>query len=99
MIPSIVKQFSTNFGGWVIGSGCQENPKDWDVLIPFSEWNRAAHLIPKDAKPNTFGGWKFTVDGVDIDVWPGELSFICNQAKFTEAWCPATGRRIKRSDQ
>jgi len=37
-------------------------------------------LIPKDAKPNTFGGWKFNVmmDGyqITIDVWPGDLGWL-----------------------
>jgi len=37
---------------------------------------RGRHADPKDAKPNTFGGWKFNVmmDGlqITIDVWPGD---------------------------
>ena len=65
-LPRMVMAFTHNFGGWIVGSAADPNnlfPRDIDVIIPFSRWREAAHLIPPDAKPNTFGGWKFKDNG------------------------------------
>ena len=95
--PVIVAALCTNFESWVVGSSANPDnvsPRDWDILVPLSQWNRACHLIPKDARPNSFGGWKFTENGVEVDVWPGELSFVANQGKFKWAWNTASNRRL-----
>lgn len=49
-------------------------PNDWDLLVPFARWNTVALLVPKGARPNKFGGWRFTLDsGQEVDVWPGSV--------------------------
>jgi hypothetical protein len=63
-------------------------------VIPFSHWKDAAMLIPKDAKVNTFGGWKCVSEGVEVDVWPGDLGWLMTNSAFTYAWHPRTGTRI-----
>jgi hypothetical protein len=51
-----------------------ENAKDWDVMVTeLDNWYDIALLIPKDATVNSFGGWKFKDNGVEVDVWPESL--------------------------
>lgn len=61
---------------WLVGSALtKDNPPDWDIVVPYNQWYRAAFLIPEDARPNKFGGWRFQVDGTQIDMWPGDVAF------------------------
>lgn len=62
--PKIVTALCYSHEAWICGSAIfNENPRDWDIVVPFENWFGAAFLIPKDAIPNSFGGWKFTSDG------------------------------------
>lgn len=98
-MPKIVCALTHNHDAWVVGSAADPqnaNPRDYDVQVPFSEWGKAAHLIPADAKPNAFGGWKCVSDGVEVDVWPGELGWIMRQNRSRWAWHPSSGVRLKK---
>ena len=98
-VPKFVANICTNQEAWVVGSAADplsSSPRDWDVLVPFHTWHLVASFVPSDARPNSFGGWKFEVDGVEIDVWPGDLAFICRQCAFRWAWNPSLGIRIKQ---
>lgn len=93
-LPAIVKKLTHGFDAWVVGSAADPNnddPKDYDVQVPFSTWGQACLLIPKDAVPNSFGGFRFEDDGMSIDVWPGELGWIFQRPACKWAWHPASG--------
>jgi hypothetical protein len=86
------------------------SPRDYDVVVPFYNWGPAAALIPEDARPNTFGGWKCVVrfgykEGVsrklkqavnwaEIDVWPGDIGWLFQRPMCNWAWHPASGTRL-----
>lgn len=85
MLPRVVYQMSVN-GALIVGSYakflCGEKdiePNDFDLIVPIEKWQIIALLIPKNAKPNKFGGWRFMVkeyngdEMVEVDVWPGSL--------------------------
>lgn len=63
-------------GAFIVGSyakylaGEDVEPNDIDLLVPLKDWQKIALLIPENAKPNKFGGWRFFVDDIEIDVWP-----------------------------
>jgi len=69
-------------------------------MVPFAHWKDAAMLIPKDAVPNTFGGWKIRikrrVSTVVVDVWPGDLAWVLTNSASHWAWHPRTGVRIEK---
>jgi hypothetical protein len=84
------------------------------VLIPFRGWQKAAQFVPLKAKPNTFGGWKFTVNewtgeglpvgglmlrDVEIDLWPGDLDAYMMSALAIWAWHPVSGIRIGKEQR
>lgn len=97
--PKLVCSLVYGHNAWVVGSGAKEgseNPRDWDVLVPFQNWFEACFLIPKNAYPNTFGGWKCETDEGFVDVWPGDLGsfFLLSAAKF--AWHPKSGIRLEK---
>jgi hypothetical protein len=95
--PKLVCALAYGHDAWVVGSGAKEDnadPRDWDVLVPFSEWFAAAMLIPKDAVPNAFGGWKCMSDGKEIDVWPGDLGYLLSLSPMSVAWHPKSGTRV-----
>ena len=81
--PALVRTFCLNHSGWLIGGAAKalinkeaiSSIKDWDVMIPFSEWHQACLLIPVTAFSNKFGGWKIVSKGREtkIDVWPDSL--------------------------
>lgn len=83
--PSNVVQLLQNFDCWLVGSAANpqnENPKDYDILCPFHNWHQACLVIPDDAIPNRFGGWKFG----NIDLWPGDLSWFATVPAFKYAY-------------
>lgn len=104
-LPDIVLALTHNFDAWIIGSAADpkiNNPRDIDVVVPHSNWNDAAYLIPKDAIVNSFGGWKFKAEnGVEVDVWPGELSWLLVNRQLNWLWQPRFDARFSRinSDQ
>lgn len=91
-IPRFVKIVCFLHKGWIVGSSAKpdnfEASKDIDIIVPFSEWSKVACLIPKTARPNSFGGWKFTEDDREIDVWPGEFHDILWVQKMNYIYNP-----------
>ena len=76
MLPRTVYLMCTH-GGLLVGSiakkimGDDIKTNDYDILVPLEKWQTIALMIPEDAKPNKFGGWRFTDDkDNEIDVWP-----------------------------
>lgn len=51
-----------------------ETCNDFDLLVPLEDWQKIALMIPENAKPNKFGGWRFKDDKEnEIDVWPDTI--------------------------
>lgn len=97
--PKLVLSLAHAHDAWLVGSAADpENllPRDYDMVVPYSEWQKACMLIPKDAKPNTFGGWKCTCNGVEVDVWPGELGWIMQRPRTKYALHIASGVLLKK---
>ncbi len=60
-------------------------PNDWDLLVPLEKWQTIALLIPEDAQPNKFGGWRFKTDkGIEVDVWPDSVTNYLTNCKSTK---------------
>ena len=81
ILPRLVYQMCVH-GAFIVGSQakrlCGESieaaESDFDLLVPLEKWQTVSMLIPMDAKPNKFGGWRFEDDkGNEIDVWPDTL--------------------------
>ncbi len=67
-------------GAYIVGSyancliGTRKEFKDYDLIVPPEKWYVVSLLIPKDAKINSYGGWKFTdLDNNNIDIWPSSI--------------------------
>ena len=100
--PRLVIKLAHLHEAWVVGSAADpaKDPaasRDVDVLVPFSHWPAAALLVPADAKPTMFGGWKFTTDGREVDLWPGDLAWLATNAKFQHAVQLKHGIRLSRT--
>lgn len=106
--PEIVVALCWNHSAWVVGSAAQymagrvlKRPRDLDILVPFSEWDRASVLIPRGTPSNTFGGFKLSAkypDGEDVhvDIWPGDLTTLLARASMeVEAFHPMSSRYVK----
>ena len=97
ILPELVSKLCYAHDGWIVGGAAKsESPKDYDVVIPFARWAKAAMLIPRDAKANSFGGWKCVSEGVDLDVWPCDLAALMKNAAVTDLWHPQSGARFAR---
>jgi len=92
--PTLVCALVYGHDAWIVGSAAKrdvENPRDYDVLVPFKNWNAACFLIPPDATCNSFGGWKCnTSEGIEVDVWPGDLGALMTHDVMKYAWHPKT---------
>lgn len=96
-LPKFVSKICYAASAWIVGGGArEENPRDWDVAVPFAHWKVAAMLMPPDAKPNSFGGWRVVVDDKKIDVWPCDLADLLTNAKMADLWHPQSGARYTR---
>jgi hypothetical protein len=98
-LPRLVLSLTHNHDAWIIGGAANpdnETPRDYDIIVPFYEWGPASSLIPPNATPNSFGGWKCISDGIEVDVWPGDLGWIMQRPKCVWTWHPKTGIRIKQ---
>ena len=96
-LPELVAKLCYSCDGFIVGGGAvQDDPRDYDVVIPFSEWNNAAMLIPETARPNSFGGWECKSEGYQVDVWPAELSKLMTYHKMTALWHPKSRSKYKK---
>jgi len=98
-LPRLARLICSNSNAWLVGSSADpknNNPKDYDIAVSFSSWPEVALLIPKDAKPTLFGGWKFKSDKKEIDVWPAEIIniFMCSKCEWM--WQPMRNIRIQK---
>lgn len=98
-LPELVCKLCYAHGGWIVGGGAvQDSPKDYDIAVPFGQWQAAAMLIPREARPNPFGGWKVASEGIDVDVWPCEVGELMTNRMVKELWHPQSGARFSRGD-
>ena len=97
-LPELVIKLTHAHDAWIVGGAADPNKeeiRDYDVQVPFSEWGKACMLIPKDATRNTLGGFKCISEGIEVDVWAGELGWIMQKPMCEWAYHPASGIRIK----
>jgi len=91
MLPRVVYQMTVH-GAYIVGSFAKklcgediEVNNDFDLLVPLEKWQTVALLIPNDARPNKFGGWRFKTDfqggEVEVDVWPDTLDNYLRNCK------------------
>lgn len=88
-IPVEVKDILITTEGWLVGNSPQNLiegtiPKDYDIIVPSREkfQNSMLMLHGFDYGFNTYGGLKFQLDEIKIDIWCEELShFLLNANK------------------
>ena len=97
--PKLVLAMTHAHNAWLVGSAANpenNNPRDYDVVVPYSEWQKACMLIPSDAKPNHFGGWKCISEGKEVDIWPGDVAWLMQRPQTTYVWHLLSGIRWKK---
>lgn len=71
---------------------------DIDVFVSPNHWPKASRSIPETATPNKLGGWRFSVGGIDFDVWPDTPERIMTEDKCNLALSLCTGTLLRRED-
>lgn len=95
-LPTLVRQLGLYCDAWLVGGAVDEvTPKDYDVVIPYSQWNNACMFLPKQIEFNTYGGIKCVSDGFSIDVWTDDLSLFKSNS-FSVAMHINSGNIIER---
>lgn len=97
--PTLVCQLTMTCEAWIVGSAAKVDidltqVRDFDVMVPHAYWYHAAQLIPKDAKPTIFGGWECLSEGLQVDVWPDDLSRLLIDSHTSCAWQPRYNTRV-----
>lgn len=98
--PELVTRLTTSCEAWIVGSAAMatcKNPRDYDVFVPAKYWQTASMILPKNAVLNRMGGLKCISEGVEVDVWTGDMHDFLASEYFKAAYNPRTGVRIKRS--
>lgn len=95
-LPNLIKSILLTSEGWLVGSGPENmiyggHTRDYDILVPSRELYQitCAQLRTYDPKVslNTFGGLKFKLNNLEIDLWPEELGhFIMTAIKCKYAY-------------
>lgn len=92
-LPALVRSFCFSNEGWIVGSGAKwlldlrtEPPRDFDVLIPFYTWGIACRSIPEGSLTNSHGGVKIRSDGLEVDVWAGDIGWFLAQVPLPPAY-------------
>ncbi len=49
--------------------------------MPLEKWQTIALLIPMNAKPNRYGGWRFIDHETEVDVWPDTIEHYLSTCK------------------
>lgn len=79
-IPKEVLILCKDFGAFIVGGSCdyllgeKDDFRDIDVIVPLCKWNNAVYYIPNNAVKNSFGGFKFVSNNIEVDVWCQDLS-------------------------
>lgn len=98
LLPALVRAMTTTSSAWIVGGAARADwtgEGDIDVIVPLAKWHRVAPFLPKESRPNSFGGWRFKVDGKEIDVWPDTLMRLASHpSSFQGAWHPSSGVRL-----
>lgn len=100
VLPRLVLALTHAHDAWIVGGAANpenEQPRDFDIIVPFSKWQEACMLIPMDATVNHFGGWKCTSEGVEVDVWCGDIGWLMSKSHCKYAWHVASGNRWSRT--
>lgn len=85
-LPSIIKSTLIISDGWLVGSSIRdlindESVVDYDIIVPVDNWwYTMVHLKNYPHSINTFGGTKFTVDNVVLDIWPEDTDHFLKVA-------------------
>jgi hypothetical protein len=84
-LPLEVRMLGFIHDGWIVGSGAlylvgvdkfedpHQKPADWDILVPPEIFRDVVHMFPVGTSTNTWGGLKYSRDGLILDVWPEDL--------------------------
>jgi hypothetical protein len=86
LLPGTVYRMCVH-GAFIAGSYAKKlvgegiDPSDIDLLVPLDKWTIIAPMIPKKAKMNKFGGWRFKEKGIEIDVWPDTVENYLTKCK------------------
>lgn len=96
--PELVTKLTTLCGAWIVGSAADpknNSPRDYDLFVPVKYWLEASNYIPKDCKINRMGGFKCISEGIEVDVWTGDMNDFLSSNYFKFAYQPKTGVLIK----
>lgn len=101
LLPRIVHSLvHIGSGSWIVGSVADPNktfdaqnlPKDYDILVPYSEWLAVSMQLPNQGTVvgmTRFGGFRMRLNTDEmLDIWPGELSAFFLNPPTKYAWHP-----------
>lgn len=96
-LPSIVTKIVHFCDCWIVGSAVDSlEPRDIDIFVPIEFWQQASSYIPKDAKINTMGGFKFIDNDIEVDMWTGNFNDFLLSDRFKVCKNIRTGIVIRR---
>lgn len=104
--PDIFALCMFGSGAWLIGSAAdpERTPpfKDYDMVVPWSDWSAFALQIPFVATFNRFtrfGGLSLTMraSGVALDVWPDDIGRLATMPFPFHAWHVKSHSLLTRS--
>lgn len=91
-LDSTLKSILLISEGWLVGGSIKElmegiKPKDYDIVVPDPLlWMKLISYGSglSEIKPNSYGGIKFWVDGIEYDTWSESLDHFLVNSKNTE---------------
>ena len=83
ILTPIARSLVYTHDSWIVG-GCANYfidesisfVRDLDIIVPFYEWGLACKMVKAGTPSNSFGGFKVIDDGLEIDMWCGDIGYL-----------------------
>jgi hypothetical protein len=88
-LPEVIQQMLIVSDGWLVGSSIDkilndEKVTDFDIAVPYDKWELTIAAFKNyKFKLNTYGGFKFDINDISIDMWPQDIHRFLKVAKVT----------------
>lgn len=79
-LPVDIRSILILSDGWLVGSTIDnllsdkeaaDYVPDYDIIVPFSKWEDTVVALKHNPFTlNTYGGFKFNIKGLEVDIWP-----------------------------
>lgn len=113
-LPELVRLLAFAADATIVGSAAKymvdgvpgtSEPRDWDLIVPYQDWQRVALTLHHSTRMNlnSFGGihaiWEENGQQHELDVWPSSIEEYLASGKPSKLLYKPRGGRVIRIEE